>query len=186
MFDKIKVFDDVIPQHLQDYLELSIFGRPYEGGEIHPTVDFRIKYETTAIESDKTPVSFKHILKSSTQLSPHYENFSLLPIFACGRMNKVLQEILVARIFLVMPYETDRDHMEPHVDYHFPHDVVLYYVNDADGDTVFYNNQGQVIKRVTPKKGRLVMFDGLTLHSGGIPKNGPRCIVNFDLLTENK
>ena len=49
---------------------------------------------------------------------------------------------------------------------------------------MFYNNQNQIIKSVTPKKGRLVVFDGLTLHSGGIPTENPRCAVNFDIITE--
>lgn len=185
MFNKIKIFDDLIPQDLQDYFELCVFGRSYGGSDIHPSIDFRVKYESTAFEDDFKPISFKHILKSSTQLSPWFENFSTIPVFACERMNLTLRDILVGRLFLTVPYETEQDHMAPHVDYHFEHTVVLYYINDADGDTVFYNNQGQIIKRVTPKKGRVVMFDGLTLHSGGIPKTGPRCIVNFDLLTEN-
>ena len=38
------------------------------------------------------------------------------------------------------------------------------------------------IERVTPKKGRLVLFDGHHLHAGGYPTNTPRCIVNYNLI----
>ena len=52
--------------------------------------------------------------------------------------------------------------------------------NDSDGDTVFFEKE-KVIKKVTPKKGRIVLFDGETLHSGGFPTDNPRCIVNFNI-----
>jgi ectoine hydroxylase-related dioxygenase (phytanoyl-CoA dioxygenase family) len=61
--------------------------------------------------------------------------------------------------------------------------VVFYYVNDADGDTVFFDQNHQVMKSVSPKKGRLIIFDGTLYHGGGIPKKGPRCAINFNILT---
>ena len=51
----------------------------------------------------------------------------------------------------------------------------------ADGDTILFNDQGDIMKSVTPKKGRVLVFDGSILHGGGIPKKGPRCIVNYDV-----
>mgnify|MGYP001554514535 CR=1 FL=1 len=183
MFDKIKVFDDAVPEYLQNYFCMQIFGRSSEG-EIFPTIDFRVKYESTGKEENFDPISFTHVLKSSTQQSQHLENFSILPRIACAKINKTLQQIILGRIFLIMPYKTQRSTMDPHTDFDFNHTVVLYYVNDSEGDTVFYNNQNQIIKSVTPKKGRLVVFDGLTLHSGGIPTENPRCAVNFDIITE--
>jgi len=68
------------------------------------------------------------------------------------------------------------------VDLPFDHLVVLYYVNDSDGDTVFFNKQNEIVKSVSPKKGRVVAFDGSIYHGGGIPKKGPRCAINFDIL----
>jgi hypothetical protein len=67
------------------------------------------------------------------------------------------------------------------VDLPFDHLVVLYYVNDADGDTVFFNEKNEIIKSVSPKRGRVVAFDGSIYHGGGVPKNGPRCAINFDV-----
>lgn len=180
----IQVWDDLIPPYLQDYFELITLGISKDDF-LHPTVDFRCKYESTAVEESLThaPLSFVHILKSSTQISPHLENFSLVPQAACATMDLHLKDIMIGRIYITVPYETQLNHYAPHVDYPGKHTVVIYYVNDADGPTVFFNDDGKIFKSVEPKKGRVVMFDGTIKHGGGIPKKGPRCIVNFDLWT---
>jgi hypothetical protein len=180
----IKVYDDLVPKYLQDYLELITLG-VNKDEFIHPTVEFRCKYESTADEKTSThpPLSFVHILKSSTRTSEYLENFGLVAQAACSQENLLLKDIMVARVFITVPYKTDLEHYAPHVDYPGKHTVVIYYVNDADGDTVFFDKNNKVVKSVSPKKGRVVIFDGEILHGGGIPKTGPRCLVNFDLWT---
>jgi hypothetical protein len=80
-------------------------------------------------------------------------------------------------------YKTKLKNYAAHQDFSFKHTVVLYYVNDADGDTVFFDNDNNIVQSVSPKRGRVVVFDGEIYHGGGIPKIGPRCVVNFDILT---
>ena len=82
----------------------------------------------------------------------------------------------------------------PHIDCDKEHKVLLYYVNDSDGDTIIYEQTvkdtpcGSVNvdlkehKRVKPKKGRMVLFDGYRYHCSSQPKNNYRCIINFDLV----
>ena len=182
----IKIFDDLIPKYLQDYCEQVTLGRCETGGEddiIFPTVHFRCKYESTAQTTDgSTPMSFVHMLKSSCSLSPHLENFGLIPQAICAHSKLLLRDVILGRIYITVPHNTDQKNYEPHTDLPYKHMVVLYYVNDADGDTVFFdNNNNNIIKSVSPKKGRAVSFDGSILHGGGIPTKGPRCIVNYDL-----
>ena len=70
----------------------------------------------------------------------------------------------------------------PHIDYKFPHDVLLYYVNDSDGETIFYDSELNEIKKVNPKRGRIVVFDGSQYHSSTPPqKNKCRCVINMNL-----
>jgi hypothetical protein len=79
-----------------------------------------------------------------------------------------------------------------------PHTVCLYYVNDSDGDTfifdktsddikgrrdIFERTKFNVLKRVTPKKGRVVLFNGNRYHSSSGPTKDVRCIINFDIIT---
>lgn len=181
----IKILDDIIPKHLQDFFELTSLGRTHIKDEvIHPMIEFRANYEPTAQEGDYCPLSFVHILKSSTRSSVYIENFGLIPQIVCDHLKWQLKDIVLARIFLSLPYNTELNHQKPHVDFPFDHTVVLYYINDADGDTVIYNENGTVIRNIRPKKGRVLVFDGRFYHSGGIPKQGPRAVVNFDILTK--
>lgn len=181
----IKIYDDLIPIHLQNFYELAIFGRTDVEDEcMHPIIDLRCKYETTAAEENHTPISFTHVLKSSSKTSEYLDNFALIPQLVCQENNLILKDIAAGRIFLTVPHYTKLDHYAAHTDFNFPHHVCLYYVNNADGATAFYDEAGNKIQEVIPKKGRVVFFDGLIMHGGGIPKHGPRCIVNFDILTK--
>lgn len=80
----------------------------------------------------------------------------------------------------------------PHVDNDEKHFVVIYYVNDSDGDTVIYNqkysgkvyNQSEltVFKTINPKAGSIVIFDGSMYHTNYAPqKNNFRCVINMNL-----
>jgi|TARA_A100001011_G_C13841942_1_gene647340 hypothetical protein len=178
----IKVYDDLIPAYLQDHLELITLGVKSKGEEfIDPSVDFKCKYETTAKETNQPPLSFVHLLKSHTSISKHLENFGMVAQALCNVNDLILQNIMLARVFITMPHQTNLKHYAPHIDLQVEHTVVIYFINDADGDTVFFNNDGKIIKSVEPRKGRAIIFDGKIKHGGGIPKNGPRCIANFDL-----
>ncbi len=183
---RIRRYDDLIPEYLQDFLELSILGR---SGDriIHPTVQFKCKYEDTAKDiTGKAPLSFYHVLKSSAESSDHFENFYEIPRLFCKAHELALREILLARIYLITPQKTDITHYKSHIDFHFPHTVLLYYVNDADGNTVFVDEKEKVVREVSPKKGRLLAFDGTLYHGGGVPKKSNRCVVNYNILVQPK
>ena len=96
--------------------------------------------------------------------------------------------VLQGRSFLQFPLNLkDRSVDTPHIDIHDrKHIVALYYVCDSDGDTIIYNerkpSKSYTIKqRVTPKQGRMVIFDGSLMHTAEQPINNVRCIVNYNL-----
>lgn len=180
MIDGIYVIDNCIPVELQNHFYSLIFGK-LDSVEIFPSVDFKIKYEPTAKQDGNEPLSFMHILKSDAEMSQHLVNFSLIAQSVCQHQHLCLQNLIYARIFLTMPYNTDLTHHKPHTDLPYPHLSLIYYVNDSTGDTVFFN-EDEIIESVTPKKGRAVLFDGNIMHSAGIPNTGTRCIVNYNLL----
>ena len=128
----------------------------------------------------------------------------VMPILYAGtsKGNLTINHITQARSFLLVPpnlspSEDRRD--RPHVDQPNPHYAAIYYVNDADGDTYIYDKQVKsnaesnylpnidptnlpVLKRVSPKKGRLLIFNGLYYHSSSQPEYNARCIINFNFL----
>jgi hypothetical protein len=93
-------------------------------------------------------------------------------------------------------------HNAPHVDYYAPHLTACYYVNDSDGDTVLFAQKladiGEPLSDATfqsyieraalsvetscsPKKNRMLVFDGSRLHASTHPSTSwRRLVVTFN------
>ena len=111
----------------------------------------------------------------------------------CKKMDFDNLKILQGRSFLQFPVHLkDRTPDTPHIDLDEgkEHIVALYYVCDSDGDTIIYNerkDQGleaesyTIKEKVTPKQGRMVIFDGGLYHTAEQPQDNIRCVVNYDL-----
>jgi hypothetical protein len=68
----------------------------------------------------------------------------------------------------------------PHVDHTIPHYTAIYYVNDSDGDTRLFDKTDE-IARISPKKGRIIVFNGQTLHAGSHPyETDYRIVINYN------
>jgi hypothetical protein len=74
----------------------------------------------------------------------------------------------------------------PHVDFPCPHTSAVYYLNDSDGDTHFFDQyyQGKneptnytITQRVSPKSNRILIFDGLQYHTASNPINSDRRLI---------
>ena len=99
-------------------------------------------------------------------------------------------------------------HRQIHTDTDNQHIVLLYYVNTTYGPTKLFRNKlgntkqlndivenqtkcgnfdnVQIIKSVSPKQGRLVIFDGSLLHSPGWPMEGMRYVINYNIVVKTK
>ena len=124
----------------------------------------------------------------------------VLPIIKNSLKNLDIQgerRYLQGRSFLQLPLNIDnREKLDvPHIDIaDFKHLVILYYVTDADGETVIYDNQFKENEkipnfedlkekqRVMPKQGRVVCFDGFYWHTSQQPSKGTRCIINYNVV----
>jgi hypothetical protein len=79
-----------------------------------------------------------------------------------------------------------------HTDFTFPNTASIFYVNESDGDTIFYNVKPTDVAnykdlkeydRVSPKANRLVLFDGDLLHTGCSPtKHKNRILINSNYI----
>jgi DNA-directed RNA polymerase len=107
----------------------------------------------------------------------------------------VVKDILRIRINLMVQDKsfTYNNFNFPHTDV-IPSKVFLYYVNDSDGDTILFNetisgkgeplpSQFNIVKRIPPKAGTGVFFDGARFHASSNPANHKtRYVINFNFI----
>ena len=111
-----------------------------------------------------------------SSLDKALENIGLIPV-----------EVIRLKANLVSKTNNNRVN-EPHIDVEKKHYVLLYYVNDSDGDTLLYEEmfpsrptEFTLKHSVTPKMGKAIIFDGQTYHSSSNPhETDYRCVVNMD------
>ena len=122
--------------------------------------------------------------------SVYHHLFTPMLSKACQHLKMPEVEVLQGRSFLQFPLKNiDTSVVDtPHIDLDEgdEHIVVLYYVIDSDGDTIIYNERTESSsytekQRVSPKQGRVVIFEGGQYHTAQQPQNGTRCVVNYNL-----
>jgi len=91
------------------------------------------------------------------------------------------------------PNRPDKSYGKAHVDFVDPPENLItcvYYIGDSDGDTVIFSKDNGVYtetQRISPKRGRLIAFDGTTYHAGSCPSSSdPRIVVNFNFIPRIK
>lgn len=192
MIDNITVIDNAIPLAYQDYLERNIIEEDI-GWKYRPNLG-----NDTAKPnySDKTPApGIIHVFCNENGIQSKLF-YKILPMVeeVCRKAEHNLTGIFGGRTFIQFPTNDNSLFTKVHTDLNVNHIVLIYYVIDADGDTVLFDkttddipkneldvSQLSVIKRITPKKGRIVLFDGSRYHATTLPVLGKRCIININL-----
>jgi hypothetical protein len=189
----IKVLDNIIDKELQDEIENLLFD-PQCSWYYNP---FTVTKEEEQEHADKHNLS-KELLKNvvDTQMFVHSitkgtriddEKTGLV----CAEILKQFQTRADFPIEIVYRIQSnlqirdghisEEQHNVIHVDNYDPHYVIIYYVNDTDGDTLFFN-ESSIIKRVSPKKGRILLFEGSNLHANQLPRKSlNRCVLNINI-----
>jgi hypothetical protein len=183
------VIDDLIPLDLQDKFEDLVIKHDWKLVDDMSYAQSKLKYPSYGFNA-----MFKH--PKLGIVSQLYEVVSVPIVNAfIEKTNLSIKDIFFNRAFLQMPLDEKfiKEHNGIHIDIPEPHYACVYYVNNSDGDTILYeqtmyntefgskNVELVEHKRVTPKKGRFVAFDGARYHCSTQPRNGYRCIINFDL-----
>jgi len=111
-----------------------------------------------------------------------------------GKMAKYFKqdELKVIRAKVNLQHQVTGNKKEyyntPHIDEPGKkHWVCIYYVNDSDGDTLFFDNEKDcnITNTISPKKGRFLFFKGSKLHTGKHPiDTNVRIVINMDFYYE--
>ena len=196
MIDKgvILVIADFIDKDYQEDIKDVLLGKEEWGDLLFPW--HYIDDVTAAFEDDNQGrPGLSHVYveynddKTSDIVSDFHDLFIPLLELACETLEVPSARIVQGRSFMQFPLNLQSDEDDtPHIDLEEGerHIVVLYYVKDSDGDTVIYNERTEsntytVKQKVTPKQGRVVIFDGSQYHTAQQAINKVRCIVNYNL-----
>ena len=189
MINDIYVFDDIIDKDYQNKIKSVLIGQTRYNDEDFPW--YYIDDITAAgdYENQKRG-AFVHDYADYEQgiTSDFHDLFIDLIKKSCSKLKIKEVDVLQGRSFLQLPTNIKREDVDsPHIDMIYKHFVMLYYVCDSDGDTVIYNEKKisekglTVQKKISPKQGRVVLFDGGYYHTAEQPNHNVRCIVNYDL-----
>lgn len=164
------VIESFIPKDLQDEIEEYVMDPkfPYRFHRIH--LDEKNSYP-------KLQLTHHLYMYDEDKVSPHFD--IMVPVY--GRLFNMYGNIELMRAKVnctttdpeSKSYEPQPAHTDLKYDdgTDFPHMVCLYYINDSDGPTYFYSDEGHISHVIHPKKGTAVIFDGSILHAGSNPVN---------------
>lgn len=138
---------------------------------------------TTVLYGTDTPTMF-HIFEDMHTPAISRSAFysvptTLLDLFSMSTGYEI-EKIIRIRANLVLPTSM-LGTTGAHVDYDDKHHVILYYVNDVDGNTVFLNEDESIRQEVEPKAGRFAIFDGSIKHCLRMP-TATRAVFNYNVI----
>ena len=207
MTELLIILDDLIEEELQNQIEHTMFDCNWEFA-----MDNTYKYNASlmGMKYRKFLNPFEYDISPSiiTNLQTNQKIFKLFyPVIekTCNHINFNLEQIsrCIAGIQGVQVIRKQNKVCNIHINQETPHLVLLYYVNDADGETLLFDktiddikdgdimylnerHEFNVVNKIMPKQGRILLFDGRTYHSASSPTTGIRCIITLDLFGEFK
>jgi len=164
----IKVIDKLLPESFQNRLE-----------EMLTDGYFPYYYDAeTKVQSNEFDVGqFIHNFFINNAKSSWWLEIQPIFYFLEYNYNIVFKNVLRAKANFLLPYHRQEPH-PLHIDINDDrYYSLIYYVNDSDGDTVFYKDFS---KKVTPTQGRAVFFRSNIPHASSSPlfsKN--RIVINL-------
>lgn len=184
----IEIFDNFIPENNQmivgGVLRDLYFPWYYNTTTIKYTensLDFNKKYlkwwqRKFPINNNKP--QFTHTFYKNGEIKSNYFEiiknsfFDYIPEFQTHNLDRI-------KANLTYPYR-DRSILMPHRDLDGKDGVIyLYYVEDSDGPTIVFDENGKM-QKIHPKQGRVLKMSALTYHSSNVPnKYEKRVVINI-------
>lgn len=203
------ILDDFIEEELQNQIEDAMFycNWKFKMDNTYDTYAYDAKPMEMKYKKFLSPFKYNISPSISSDLQINQKIFKLFNQITqktCNHINFNLEEVsrCVAGIQGVQVIRKQNKVGNIHINQKNPHLVLLYYVNDADGETILFDKtikdieddmmhldkkyEFKVVKKIMPKRGRILLFDGRTYHSASSPTTGIRCIITLDLFGEFK
>jgi hypothetical protein len=190
------IYTGKVSKELSDYIKDAILS--------NNTINWSFSTETSSYDGDNSSFitkntldtfQFEHWIVSakygvvdpellSTILSPfvdeYQKNWTNYPNLI--HINRAKINILTQNSSSENLYHT------PHIDDDVKHWVMIYYINDTDGDTYIFNEtydgtekQLTINQCISPEKGKFVVFNGKYFHSSSSPKKSTiRSVININ------
>lgn len=186
VLDDFIVVDNCINPVYQDALENMILNDRSFYWNFYPNL---VAYGGSRASIVSDAIGFSHTWMADYKATSTYAGFMMPLLYeASVKASIKVNQIIQGRCFMQIPTVKTTEWDGMHVDFDKPHNVCLYYVNDSDGDTFFSDKNSlhrkpdsyPILKRVTPKKGRCVFFNGEHYHSSSKPTQNPRAVININ------
>lgn len=188
MITEIKnIVDKPIQDAIESFIQTTNF--PWFYGDVITEYALGKEDEQFVLKQGSNPYHFTHnVVVDSKNNSEFFGLVQPLIEAAASHLQKDIQ-VIRAR-FNFVPQSTDPSHHYPHVDIGTYKDSgvnivsMIYYVNDSDGDTYFFDDTGptdrtslNIKQQVSPCKGTAIIFNSNIFHSGSSPVNTDKRMV---------
>ena len=190
MIDDILIFDDVLSIEEQDFLLNFVVENPNKFDVLENVVG---KVYTT-----------KNGEKIETDNYDLYQIIHYLEIKICKKLEIEFLQNSIQKINWLEPLGRECNELEfinwNTIEQNY---VLIYYINDSDGDTRIYTNKNdasqyvkdfsedginpncfKLLKSINPKKGRVVFFNGKYPHCTTYPTNDNRFVININFMAK--
>ena len=169
----IEVYDDILPEEITDTIENLVLKQSL----IPLFYTHNVAKKNTKIFHPAFGDTFYDPIKN---IYKPYSHMFLEVVYRLGNaLDMVIEGVMQGRIFVHLP-SPNPGLDQKHIDTPDDHYVCLYYINDSEGDTIIFDDNGEELQRITPKKGRIVFFEGSMEHCSSRPSTKTRAILNFN------
>jgi hypothetical protein len=180
---KTQIINDAIPNRLADELEtilLTVF--PW----------FLIDLNHRIISKENNEIIDEGFADSlccdrGFPKSPFFNLFSVVPQIVLDKID-YQGPITISQIrpWMQMPNGSPSRKNSTHIDFPYPHLVLLQYITESDGDLfLFDRDETTVLETIEYKRNRCILFDGRYPHCGSTPNNKKRIAISYTIKLDN-
>lgn len=200
ILDKPIILDDVIPKKYELEIEYLLTQNQFDW-YLNKSLSYGEGSITTAFKKNdkniKDSRGFFHVFlfdgPEGNMKSKYCDFIRPMFFFVEEKLKFEIKKLQRIRaVFIPKDKNMKNKYNVPHIDNYEPHTALIYYVNDNNGGTLLFKEKGgnkldNTSKKtkdifVEAKKGRMVMFNGLTYHAGIVASDKDKILININFI----